>query len=237
MWWYALDDQDRGPFSEIDFKVLVASGQIRPTDLVWKEGFAGWVTAESVPDLIPPKAAVPPPLPPRSSSSTAGSSTAPALLDHEEALRTFIGKNYEYYANKWGLMPDRKSKSSFNWGGFFLGPLWMVYRKMYLYSWVFVGIGFAIGFLEMIFNVPKSISNATNIALAVTVGIQGNSWYRNHVENKIREVMASAASSEAARAELARRGGISGWVVMLGFIAAWVALVFGFAFLAAYLME
>jgi hypothetical protein len=64
MWWYARDDQHQGPFSETDFKELAASGRLRPTDLVWKNGFTDWAPAAAVPDLLPPQAD-PPPLPPQ----------------------------------------------------------------------------------------------------------------------------------------------------------------------------
>lgn len=76
MWWYARDDQHLGPFSETDFKVLAASGQLRPTDRVWKEDFTDWVTAASVADLLPPQAA-PPPLPPRPPRASNGQRNPP----------------------------------------------------------------------------------------------------------------------------------------------------------------
>lgn len=64
IWFYYKQDERRGPFSEADFKVMAASGQIQPTDLVWKAGFTDWVTAASVPDLIRSSETPPPPLPP-----------------------------------------------------------------------------------------------------------------------------------------------------------------------------
>lgn len=79
MWWHTRDDQQRGPFSETDFKVLAASGQLRSTDLVWREGFANWVPAASVPNLLPSHA-MPPPSPskpPRGSGNREGSASSP----------------------------------------------------------------------------------------------------------------------------------------------------------------
>lgn len=41
-WYYALNDQRRGPVAPSDFEKLVAEGTIRPDTLVWHEGMANW---------------------------------------------------------------------------------------------------------------------------------------------------------------------------------------------------
>src|SRR5438477_3609456 len=52
-WYYAKDGQQRGPFPETHVRQLAASGQLLPHDLVWHEGLADWVAAQSLPGLIP----------------------------------------------------------------------------------------------------------------------------------------------------------------------------------------
>lgn len=37
-WHYAQDGQQQGPITPSELKSLAASGKIRPTDLVWREG-------------------------------------------------------------------------------------------------------------------------------------------------------------------------------------------------------
>lgn len=51
-----------GPLTPAQLKRLADSGQLSPTDLVWKEGLAQWVPAGKVRGLFPvsPPAAVPP---------------------------------------------------------------------------------------------------------------------------------------------------------------------------------
>ena len=64
-WYYTENRERRGPFSEAQLKQIAASGQLKPTDLVWKKGMAAWQRASELPWLFPPRSkAAPPPLPP-----------------------------------------------------------------------------------------------------------------------------------------------------------------------------
>jgi hypothetical protein len=52
------------PVSAAQLKQLADAGQLQPTDLVWQEGMAGWVTAAAIKGLFPYKPpADPPPAP------------------------------------------------------------------------------------------------------------------------------------------------------------------------------
>ena len=74
-WFYADDDQQKGPIAEVDLRALLLSGSLPVDTLVWSEGMADWVSAEKVPDLYR-SAQVPPPVAPSMSPhaepSTAG---------------------------------------------------------------------------------------------------------------------------------------------------------------------
>ena len=63
-WFYRKDNQQQGPITQEQLAQLAAAGQLRPTDLVWREGMAQWQTASSVGGLFAPGAASPPPPPP-----------------------------------------------------------------------------------------------------------------------------------------------------------------------------
>jgi hypothetical protein len=71
-WYYVTGGQRYGPVSDVELKQLADSGQIAPTDLVWKPGMAEWVRANRIKGLFAPSTAnsppshppaVPPPLP------------------------------------------------------------------------------------------------------------------------------------------------------------------------------
>lgn len=47
-WYYAINDQRMGPVSEGEFLHLIASGEVRPETLVWREGMAAWQPCREV---------------------------------------------------------------------------------------------------------------------------------------------------------------------------------------------
>lgn len=87
-WYSARNGQQFGPFEEDQLKQMFADGRVLATDVVWKEGMAGWVTAQSAfPEAFPaalpappPPAPPPPPgaVPPPAPAWTAGQQGYPA---------------------------------------------------------------------------------------------------------------------------------------------------------------
>lgn len=53
-WYYMLGDKKLGPVTAGQLKQLAQTGQLQPTDHVWKEGMASWLPAEKVKGLFPP---------------------------------------------------------------------------------------------------------------------------------------------------------------------------------------
>jgi hypothetical protein len=51
-WFYASDGQQKGPFSEVELRELIARGTVRPTTLVWGDGMLEWTKAGDVPGLL-----------------------------------------------------------------------------------------------------------------------------------------------------------------------------------------
>ena len=74
--WYESNGEQKGPVTAAQLKGFAVSGELRPTDMIWKEGSPDWVTAGSVkglfpegtPGLAPPPAPASPPLQAKSSS-------------------------------------------------------------------------------------------------------------------------------------------------------------------------
>ena len=44
-WYYARDDQPMGPVSASELKQLAEVGELKPDDLLWREGMDEWTTA------------------------------------------------------------------------------------------------------------------------------------------------------------------------------------------------
>ena len=63
-WYYSRNGEKFGPLSSEQLKQLAASGQLFPTDLIWKEGMKEWQPAVKVKGLFPEPSETPPPPPP-----------------------------------------------------------------------------------------------------------------------------------------------------------------------------
>jgi hypothetical protein len=74
-WFYTKDGKNKsGPLTDAQIQALAKSGQIRPTDMLWKEGMAKWAPASTITGMFPSSSsenevpwveilAEPPPLP------------------------------------------------------------------------------------------------------------------------------------------------------------------------------
>src|SRR5207249_10574008 len=80
-WLYARDGKQAGPVSAAALKELAGTGQLSPTDFVWKQGMREWIAAEKIKDLF---ASLPTSAP--RSSSYGRDSLESRLGDDESAL-------------------------------------------------------------------------------------------------------------------------------------------------------
>jgi hypothetical protein len=78
-WYIARDGKQHGPLSDIEMRTFVAQGHLKPTDLIWRAGFADWRPAPAVfPFQSPEPAAPPAPRAPAAAPSPAATRPAPA---------------------------------------------------------------------------------------------------------------------------------------------------------------
>jgi uncharacterized protein DUF4339 len=59
-WYIARDGKQHGPLSDIEMRTFVAQGHLKPTDLIWRAGFADWRPAPAVFPFQSPEPAAPP---------------------------------------------------------------------------------------------------------------------------------------------------------------------------------
>lgn len=75
-WYYAKHGKQEGPVSLAALRDKFKSGEISPTDLVWKEGMAEWTAASNVPEVSAPdpspSAPASPPTPQGESAASGG---------------------------------------------------------------------------------------------------------------------------------------------------------------------
>ena len=139
-------------------------------------------------------------------------------LEQDRAL--FVGAKYEsYYQAQFEKITPRKQYAGFNIADFFLGVVWLFYRKIYSYGFMAIGLIVVIGIVEIFLGIESS---GANIGLAVAFGMFGNTLYKHHVDQQIAKIRQFGNSN--VNTELENRGGtniVAGSILLV----IWLGLV------------
>ncbi len=153
------------------------------------------------------------------SDSTSLDSVA-SVNQPEQDRALFVGLKYEsYYQAQFEKITPKKQYAGFNIAAFFLGVVWLFYRKMYSYGFMSIGLIVVIGMIEIILGIESS---GANIGLAVAFGMFGNTLYKYHVDQQIAKI--HQLGSGSVHTELENRGGtnlIAGSILLV----MWLGLV------------
>ncbi len=123
----------------------------------------------------------------------------------EEEIRTFIGKNADYYLRKFRAFRASGQEGfafTWHWPAFFTGFVWMLYRKLYL--WAFIAF--------LLILTPISFP-----LLMVGWGLTGNYLYYRMVRQKILEYK-KVGDPRTSDKDLGQKGGVNRWVWWLGLL-------------------
>ena len=147
------------------------------------------------------------------------SATAASGVTKEQCYEAFIGKKYpRYYQEKFQALEAAKPKNGFNIAAFFLGAIWLFYRKMYGYGFIYLGLVLISGIISSMLNLSESIDRGLSMGVAVAMGLGGNGLYKWFIDKKI-------SSPNISLAELKQQGGTNP-------IAAAVVLLLGIGFIS-----
>lgn len=139
-------------------------------------------------------------------------------LEQDRAL--FVGAKYEsYYQAQFEKITPRKQYAGFNIAAFFLGVVWLFYRKIYSYGFMAIGLIVVIGMVEILLGIESS---GANIGLAVAFGMFGKTLYKHHVDQQIAKIRQFGNSN--VNTELENRGGtniVAGSILLV----IWLGLV------------
>lgn len=95
-WHYAKGDEKIGPITSAELKQLAASGELKPTDSVWKTDWPEWKKANSLKGLFPPNPSSPPA--PRSEKSVQTIQAAAEAADQVSKKFWFLDLRFESFA-------------------------------------------------------------------------------------------------------------------------------------------
>ena len=136
------------------------------------------------------------------------SQESPSSIEHVDPIQIFVGKNYDYYQRKWALTNTSVSIKSFNVAAFFLGIVWMIYRKMYLYAAIVTTFLVADAIIETYYPLPEAAGKALTWGVYIAFGLLANLMYKTHVDKKLKDISANFPP-EQVNAELAKQGGVN----------------------------
>lgn len=126
-----------------------------------------------------------------------------------QQIEKFVGKSFAFYQQKWQKSKaDNNNPMSWNMAAFFLGLVWMVYRKMYKYAFIVFGVIVVESIFEEMLGFSSAMTYAANIVFALIFGFYGNAIYQRHVNNKIAEITTSYPP-EKVELEIERQGGVN----------------------------
>ncbi|NPA16304.1 DUF2628 domain-containing protein [Persephonella sp.] len=110
-------------------------------------------------------------------------------MDKWEKYRLFIGKNADYYIQRFKKFEETGGALSWNWPAFFFGIVWMLYRKMYLYGLIAFLAGGILGMMIAVMS-PGNMLLAAGVQLWLMIGFGafGNYIYYYFVKNQVQRL-------------------------------------------------
>lgn len=128
-------------------------------------------------------------------------------------LKKYVGKNNDYYLEKWRLSSGGiTTKSiSINWAGFFLTFFWAGYRKMYGIVLIVFGLFILLDVFAHIVDAP--LYGYIGVLMSVFFGLIGNRMYYDKAKRDIAK--RTVDFSHGSKDNFWNSGGTSKWGVLL----------------------
>ncbi|MEO7430733.1 MAG: DUF2628 domain-containing protein, partial [Dokdonella sp.] len=216
-WQIELDGVSRGPVPLAWLESEVRAGRLDAGARVRRTSNPSWLPLTSVVSADPSH-----PIDP--AATQPNPAVPPDML---EAARLFIGANHAFYLRSWGI--EGSGGHAWNWPAFFLGPSWLLYRKMYGYAFAWLAFAVVESLIESRLDVSTVLSWAISIAVNVLIATAGNALYRKHFERAIR-TLSPGRDLARLRVALVKDGGTNPagailWSVLFGLVLLAIQMV------------
>lgn len=147
-------------------------------------------------------------------------------LKDEDELRQLVGKRADYYLGKWQTIEETGNSAVFNIAAFFFGLFWMIYRKMYLYSFLAIILIVVVSSVEIALDVPDIVDRTTTFAFCFAFAFFGNYLYYLHSKSVLAKLHKQNAPSALTGDQLSDVGGTSWAIVIMSLLITAIAIVF-----------
>jgi hypothetical protein len=104
-WYIARDGKQHGPLSDVEMRAFVVQGHLKPTDLIWRPGFADWRPAPAVFSFQTPEPPGPAPRPGVTRPTGPSARTAPSSSE-----RSFEPERIRVARGDSGTQPSRAAR-------------------------------------------------------------------------------------------------------------------------------
>ena len=128
----------------------------------------------------------------------------------EDELASFIGGKAQKYLlkfKKFSFNGSDRFSATWHWPAFLVGFWWLLYRKMYLWAFVYF----------ILLMIPY-----VNVGAWITLAISGHYLYYRHAKGKILRVKTLQPSGDILKT-LSELGGVNKWVPVVGIIVSTAA--------------
>lgn len=149
--------------------------------------------------------------------------------DDSKHLSAYVGKNADYFIEKWKKAKKPGVSPSWNWAAFFLTPFWLGYRKMYLHLVLYTLLVLITGLLFL-----ESEYNVLAVIISFFYGFYGNTLYYRKANKAVDSVRHLNLDAEKSVYRLEQMGGTSklgAFFGVLSFILSILLLAFALFFL------
>lgn len=188
-----------------------ATGE-RYTAALERIGVAARLEAETLeidPIVIKPEQVAPTPRP-ASNATVDNEEGAPSILSQEDFYRAAVGPQGEDFYLDYFARADSAGKMlpSWNWPAFLFGGFWTLYRKMYLWFFVFWGVII----LSRIFERGGAVWPSIIVSAGASIGfaVYANALYHKRVLQRIAAATTTNRDQSRVLARLRSQGGVSG---------------------------
>ncbi|OTG84286.1 hypothetical protein B9T33_00335 [Acinetobacter sp. ANC 5054] len=124
----------------------------------------------------------------------------------KDLLKIFVGPRAQSYLDHIEGKNQNSTFAQLSWAGLIFGPLWLLYRKMYSYFFLFLVIGGVIGLLCEIVGVPTQVLIGLSCISNLILVFIGKRLYSQFAVQKTKAYIHNPKYSKKVFAEV---GGVS----------------------------
>jgi len=103
-------------------------------------------------------------------------------------VRALINQRADKYISKFNNIQITNATSSWNWCAFLFTPWWMMYRGMTdkPLTWILAALSIIAAVTSQFNPILSGLISWVNIGFGIYVGLKGNIWYKQQIDDKLR---------------------------------------------------